>query len=81
MKCMFQIELVDFVIKNPGSTSFDDLEKALNSKDSTSIEKESFKIAEEFFPIFLVNLEKLGWSYAYTQFSPNQFKYSFKKIN
>lgn len=78
---MFQIEIVDFVIKNMGSSSFDDLEKAINSRHGASIEKESFKIVEKIFPIFLVNLKLIGWSFAYTQFSPGQFKYSLKKID
>lgn len=76
---MFQIEIVDFVIKNPGINLYNSLEEELKSKNSSKIENESSKIVEEIFSDFVINSEKIGWSYAYTQFSPGQFKYHLKK--
>ncbi|RMZ94594.1 hypothetical protein BpHYR1_036278 [Brachionus plicatilis] len=79
IKCMFQIELVDFVFKNRGFSSYKNLEEAVNIKDSGRIERESFKIADKILPEFLEKSKQIGWSYEYIQFSPGQFNYSLKK--
>ncbi|CAF0769041.1 unnamed protein product [Brachionus calyciflorus] len=79
IKCMFQIELVEFVIKNSDSTQYKELRLAIDKNDDEKIEKESFRLANEKLQDFIEKAKQKDWSFAYTQFSPGQYKYSFKK--
>lgn len=86
LKALFQIELVEFLLenskmKNQCSKQFHKLSELIENGDDNLVEQESFNLVNSMLDDFIKKAKNGGWSFAYTQFSPNAFKYALDKCN
>lgn len=80
LKSQLQIEIVEFLIQASNcSESMKPLKTAIENNEMNLVNEESSKCVSIMFPKLIEMAVEKGWSLAYTQLSPDVFRYSFSK--